>query len=124
MSDGHGRDSYILKHNGGMCNEGSRPFFETKMYSKEMPSQMPPAPFKAATSFKYISDGSGRDFYITYNSGGLEAPYIPGTQKSDQYFITSLRSGLKTSQGTRLSTPSEKQRMKKCRSAQRLLVKR
>lgn len=37
-SDGQGRDSYILKNNGGLCNEPTRPFFETKMYSKELPS--------------------------------------------------------------------------------------
>ena len=124
MSDGMGRDTYILKHNGGMCSEGSRPYYETTMYTREKPSAMGPAPLKEATSFKYISDGSGRDFYVTYNSGGLEAPYIPGTVKSDQNFILSLRSGLKTSQQKRLSTPSEKQRMKKWRSAQRLLIKR
>lgn len=124
MSDGMGRDTYILKHNGGMCNEGSRPLFETTMYNKERPSGMPPAPLKDATSFKYVSDGSGRDFYITYNSGGLEAPYIPGTQKSEHQFIWSLRSNLNNNQQKRLSTPAEKMRMKKCRSAQRLLVRR
>lgn len=85
---------------------------------------MGPSPLKEATSFKYISDGSGRDFYITHNSGGLEAPYIPGTKHSDNHFITSLRSGSKYMGGKRLSTPAEKQRMKKCQSAQRLLVQR
>lgn len=111
-SDGMGRDTYILKHNGGMCNEASRPFYETTMYTKERPSGMPPAPLKEATSFKYISDGSGRDFYITYNSGGLEAPYIPGANKSDQRFIMSLRSGALNMGKQRLSTPAEKERMK------------
>ena len=82
------------------------------------------APLKDATSFKYISDGSGRDFYITHNSGGLEAPYFPGSTHSDNNFITSLRSGVKYMGGKRLSTPAEKQRMKKSQSAQRLLVKR
>jgi hypothetical protein len=123
-SDGNGRDTYILKHNGGMCSEGTRPVFQTTQYTKVKPSVMGPSPLKEATSFKYVSDGSGRDFYITYNSGGLEAPYIPGTKKSDHNFILSLRSGLQTSQQKRLSTPSENQRMKKSRSAQRLLVRR
>jgi hypothetical protein len=95
-----------------MCNEASRPFYETTMYTKERPSGMPPAPLKEATSFKYISDGSGRDFYITYNSGGLEAPYIPGANKSDQRFIMSLRSGALNMGKQRLSTPAEKERMK------------
>jgi hypothetical protein len=94
------------------------------MYVKEKPSCMPPAPLKQATSFKYISDGSGRDFYVTYNSGGLEAPYIPGTTMSDQRFITSLRSTAKNMGNKRLSTPAERQRMKKCRTAQKLLVRR
>ena len=85
---------------------------------------MGPAPLKDATSFKYISDGSGRDFYITYNSGGLEAPYIPGSTKSDQNFITSLRSGPKNVGYKRLSTPAERQRMRKSHSTQKLLVKR
>ena len=123
-SDGQGRDSYILKHNGGLWKEPTRPFFETTHYVREKPSVMGPAPLKDATSFKYISDGSGRDFYITYNSGGLEAPYIPGATRSDNNFITSLRSGTKLMGNKRLSTPAEKQRMKKSNSAQRLLVRR
>lgn len=94
------------------------------MYTTEKPSCMGPAPLKEATSFKYLSDGSGRDFYITYNSGGLEAPYVPGANRSDQKFIMSLRSGARQFGQTRLSTPAEKQRMKKCRSAQKLLVRR
>ena len=31
-SDGMGRDSYILKHNGGLWNEAIRPFYESGMY--------------------------------------------------------------------------------------------
>ena len=95
MSDGMGRDSYILRHNGGLWNEAIRPYYESKMYTTEKIWCSPPAPLKEATSFKYISDGSGRDFYITYNSGGLEAPYIPGMKFSDQKFVLSLRSGFK-----------------------------
>ncbi|CAI2365958.1 unnamed protein product [Moneuplotes crassus] len=123
-SDGQGRDSYILKNNGGLCSEPTRPVFKTTMYSKEFPNTVAPPPQKGATSFKYISDGSGRDFYITHNSGGLEAPYIPGTKHSDSHFITSLRSGSKFLGAKRLSTPAERHRMKKCQSAQRLLVQR
>ena len=111
MSDGQGRDTYILKHNGGLWNEAVRPFFESGMYVREKPSVMGPAPLKEATSFKYFSDGSGRDFYITYNSGGLEAPYVPGATRSDNNFIHSLRSGI-TKNSKRLTTPAEKQRMK------------
>ena len=79
--------------------------------SREKPNLVAPPSLKDATSFKYISDGSGRDFYITYNSGGLEAPYVPGANRSDNNFILSLRSGI-NNRAKRLSTPSEKQRMK------------
>jgi hypothetical protein len=94
------------------------------MYVKMKPSAMGPSPMKEATSHKYISDGSGRDFYITYNSGGLEAPYIPGTTKAEHGFIKSLRSGNRDLGHRRLATPAERQRMKKSQSAQRLLVTR
>ena len=81
------------------------------MYAVDKISSSPPAPLKEATSFKYISDGSGRDFYITYNSGGLEAPYTPGMMFSDQRFIMSLRAGAQK-HAKRLATPAEKLRMK------------
>ncbi|CAI2367952.1 unnamed protein product [Moneuplotes crassus] len=123
-SDGQGRDSYILKNNGGLCNEPSRPVFESTMYSRVKPHTMGKAPLRDATSFKYISDGSGRDFYITHNSGGLEAPYFPGTRPSESHFITSLRSGNKHMGQKKMITPAERQKMKKCQSAQRLLVQR
>lgn len=81
------------------------------MYMKDKISCSPPAPLKEARSFKYVSDGSGRDFYITYNSGGLEAPYIPGATFSDHKFILSLRAGAQKN-AKRLATPAEKLRMK------------
>lgn len=33
---------------------------------------------KMPMSFKYASDGSGRDSYVCYNAGGLQASYFPG----------------------------------------------
>ena len=74
-----------------MWNEAQRPIFESSMYSKPLPWRMLPAPQKSASSFKYISDGTGRDFYITFNSGGLEAPYIPGCKHPLSTFFESLR---------------------------------
>ena len=44
---------------------------------------------KEATCFRYPSDGSGRDSYILYNSGGLHADYVPGGQHHT--FYNSLR---------------------------------
>lgn len=89
--DGFGRDKYIIQNNGGLCSEATRPVYESNMYYKPPPSKMLPAPHKAATSFKYVSDGSGRDFYVTFNSGGLEAPYLPGCKHPTAAFFESLR---------------------------------
>jgi len=36
-------------------------------------------PISAKTTF-YLSDGTGRDTYIHYNSGGLVAPSVPQTR--------------------------------------------
>jgi hypothetical protein len=75
-------------------------------------------------SFKYISDGKGRDFYITYNSGGLQAPYIPGSLKADASFYASLRDNPKKEKVTRFASPKEKERMKKSLISQKMLVQR
>lgn len=112
MSDGEGRDSYILKNNGGMWTELSRPVATSTFYVKEKPRVVVPAPRIDAVSFKYISDGKGRDFYITHNSGGLQAPYIPGVKKSDAAFISSLRNTTKRNKLIRFASPQEKERMK------------
>lgn len=53
------------------------------MFLKELPSTTTPIGFKPTPTFKYISDGSGRDFYVTHSSGGLQAPYIPGVKRAD-----------------------------------------
>ena len=86
-SDGQGRDTYIIKNNGGLCVEPER----AKMTSTHYPRTnlyVPPHPQynqilfkgnrKEATAFKYLSDGSGRDSYILINSGGLHAPSVYG----------------------------------------------
>lgn len=94
------------------------------MYQKPPPSQMLPAPHKAATSFKYVSDGSGRDFYITFNSGGLEAPYIPGLKHPSSAFFQSLRNNRKIIKYKRHISPKDRDLIKRCRSSQRELVER
>ena len=85
---------------------------------------MIPVAHKDALSFKYISDGSGRDFYVAYNSGGLQAPYIPGALKSDAAFISSLRNIEKRNKIWRFSSPKEREQMKRSLLSQKLLVKR
>lgn len=124
MSDGEGRDTYILKHNGGMCTEPERPVAQSRLYAKEKVRVVIPAPHKDAVSFKYISDGSGRDFYITYNSGGLQAPYIPGSVKADATFFSSLRKTERRNKVTRFASPKERDRMRKSLVSQRMLIDR
>lgn len=74
MSDGYGRDSYILKHNGGLCNEREPVFMESTRYLTPTRFAYTPAPRKEVWSIKYTSDGSGRDSYILINSGGNHVP--------------------------------------------------
>ena len=124
MSDGEGRDTYILKHNGGLWNEAERPIAQSRFYPKEKVRVVIPAPRKDAVSFKYISDGSGRDFYITHNSGGLQAPYIPGSVKASATFFTSLRKIEKRNKLIRFASPKEIERMKTSLISQRKLIAR
>ena len=82
MSDGMGRDSYILRHNGGLCSEREPHFAESTRYASPTKFLSPPPPMKEATALKYISDGSGRDSYILINSGGNHVenqPFIKST---------------------------------------------
>ena len=76
--DGHGRDSYIIKHNGGLCHEREPVFSESTRFSSPLKCNYVSAPRKQVWSLKYISDGSGRDSYILINSGGNHVPDIPG----------------------------------------------
>lgn len=86
MGDGSGRDTYILKENGGLCSEAKKERAKSTMFIRETPSKSPIIGFKPTPTFKYISDGSGRDFYVTHSSGGLQAPYVPGIKRSDAQF--------------------------------------
>jgi hypothetical protein len=53
------------------------------MYERDPPSRSPPIGYKPTPTFKYVSDGSGWDYYVTMSSGGLQAPYIPGVKRAD-----------------------------------------
>ncbi|CAG9315294.1 unnamed protein product [Blepharisma stoltei] len=89
-NDGNGRDKYISVNNGGFINSGpsspsgfksSNPSPNRRFFS--------PAPRLASPVFKYHSDGSGRDFYIARDSGGLHAAYVPGVERN--IFTSTLR---------------------------------
>jgi hypothetical protein len=89
MGDGMGRDTYILKHNGGLCHERDLNHALSSMYHSP-PRYVNPAPQKEATAIKYCSDGSGRDTYILYNSGGNHAQ-SGVSNPVEKSFVNSLR---------------------------------
>lgn len=107
-----------------MWSEAHRPRASSTLFTKVKVSSSSPAPHKEASSFKYRSDGNGRDFYISHNSGGLQAPYIPGTLKADEKFIASLRDTQKRNKIIRFASPKEIQRMRKNFVNQKILVNR
>lgn len=82
MSDGAGRDSYILVNNGGLTiNKVFQPVttqghFNTSIYKS--PDKLDKTFYggraslaKESPSFYYPPDGTGRDWYIIHNNGGL-----------------------------------------------------
>ena len=63
--NGLGRDRYIASDNGGFGPLNlSESTHRRQMVYSSFRSKLP-APRLAAAAFKYSSDGSGRDFYIT-----------------------------------------------------------
>jgi len=71
--DGKGRDEYIRFDNGGLHSKiyklKTKPnydIFDNKKYYNTK---------KNLASFKYHSDGTGRDSYVVHESGGLERNY-------------------------------------------------
>eukprot|EP00347_Sterkiella_histriomuscorum_P020302 403338326 len=70
QSNGGGRDSYVFMNNQGLTKapsfayEGLRGSSPRKYYN--------PSPRKEASPVQYISDGSGRDSYVTLNSGNTK----------------------------------------------------
>lgn len=77
--NGFGRDSYIIVGNAGLLRpdshekkaprtgyqinqNGNMYFGQIKKFS---------GPQKEATVFKYFGDGTGRDYYVTKDSGGM-----------------------------------------------------
>ena len=66
--------------------EAERHTLTSTRYDNNPVSTSKPIGFKPAPTLKYISDGSGRDFYVSCSSGGLQANYIPGMKRSDFNF--------------------------------------
>jgi hypothetical protein len=82
MSDGQGRDTYIIRNNGGLCSEREpNPAKSTRYVTPRLYSGIP-TPHKNVPSLRYLSNGSGRDSYILINSGGNHVDSVPGGFKS------------------------------------------
>ena len=86
--DGGGRDTYIISNNGGLMQtaNGLSPL-KNSNFAKIRYCQ--PAPRPDSWGLTYHSDGSGRDHYITHNSGGLYSRFSPAGDI--KYFKESLR---------------------------------
>ena len=90
LSDGQGRDHYIAIDFGGSIKTVLKPdIFERKATSFAR-KYSPPFPKKEAMPVYYHSDGSGRDYYITCDNGGLTNRVQYGGKKD--IFKLSLRS--------------------------------
>jgi len=77
--DGSGRDSYINANSGGFSKiipqQVVGPYYEVIKPNKEVKQFRDLS--KTSWSFKYKSDGSGRDSYILSGSGGLQNDWRP-----------------------------------------------
>jgi hypothetical protein len=79
-SDGTGRDTYIRDHNGGLLTKDYihkavqfKPPKEKKLSFSQTKYGKHPYEYNKGGSNKfvhYVSDGSGRDFYVGSNEGG------------------------------------------------------
>lgn len=96
--DGSGRDSYVIIGNGTNFKHGSYkdvaptvgyhpPHAPAAMYAG--PIQKFSGGGKEATAFRYWGDGSGRDYYVTKDCGGL-IPVCP-SKSPNSAFYTNLR---------------------------------
>lgn len=90
LSDGKGRDRYISIDFGGSIKTVVKPdIFERKATSSpHKPTRS--LSHKDPTAVYYHSDGSGRDYYVTCDNGGLTNPVQYGGRKD--IFKLSLRS--------------------------------
>lgn len=84
-SDGTGRDTYIRDHNGGLLSKDrlhslclTKPIKERSMSFGKTQYNRPTSSYKCTSHNNfphYISDGSGRDFYVKNNEGGNNMPF-------------------------------------------------
>jgi hypothetical protein len=70
--DGAGRDTYINYNNGGFWTQGVRRYNVNNLNKDPGSKYNFKSHRKHVAPFKYISDGSGRDGYVIFESGGLK----------------------------------------------------
>lgn len=104
--DGNGRDSYIIVGNGGnlkphsFSNKAPVVGYHPPKAANNMfmgPKKEFRGTGKEATVLKYFGDGSGRDYYVTKDSGGLIPPYASNSPQA--HFYGSLRNYEKSTSG-------------------------
>lgn len=72
-SSGSGRDAFIMYNNGGFSDARYfNPVHSTAYMRHKTYATVSPSPRKDAQPVEYRSDGSGRDSYIVFNSGGMK----------------------------------------------------
>ncbi|CAG9334799.1 unnamed protein product [Blepharisma stoltei] len=90
--DGSGRDEYISTNSGGFYQNSPKGEVFRRTGSNFTKTQhFKPSPRLSSPIWRYYSDGSGRDYYITVNSGGLHASGYTGGKRD--LFKEGLRNG-------------------------------
>jgi hypothetical protein len=75
-TDGLGRDTYISFNNGGFWKDNIKNISMPEKFDNKKQAAFKSLG-KSVAPFKYYSDGSGRDSYIIYHSGGLKKEHKP-----------------------------------------------
>mgnify|MGYP000858817068 CR=1 FL=1 len=99
-SDGSGRDTYIRDHNGGLLTKDMvhkltqfKPPRERNLSFASTQYGRHPYDYNKGGSNKfvhYVSDGSGRDFYVALTNGGNSHPHR-WRNETEHYFRQTLR---------------------------------
>lgn len=118
-----GRDQYITVNNGGLAKIPFKPNSRSIFAPGPKPGRSQSCSLAQARAVKYTSDGSGRDFYVTCNSGGLEQTYEPGKKHPLAAFYGGLRGYPPTQRRAQLSPGQRAQQRQVC-SSQRELTRR
>lgn len=75
-TDGMGRDGYITYNDAGFWKENIKQIYPKVTYGRK-PFAVYKSIRRIPPSWKYHSDGTGRDTYVLYNYGGLIKKYSP-----------------------------------------------